>query len=57
LVKKVPKPRAISPIVLPRDEKTAAAELGLKAMKKIKNAMPSQVRTFLILAGLLLRCG
>src|ERR1700712_3234754 len=41
-------------MVPPREENTSAAELGLKAMKKIKNAIPSQVRTFLIMAGLLL---
>jgi hypothetical protein len=47
----------MSPIVLPSDENTWAAEFGLKAMKKIRKAMPSQVRTFLIMAGLLLRAG
>src|SRR3954466_8145126 len=44
----------MSAIVPPSDSKTDAAEFGLKAMKKIKNAIPSQVRTFLIMAGLLL---
>src|ERR1700754_913582 len=44
----------MSAIVPPSDSKTEAAELGLKAIKKIKNAIPSQVRTFLIMAGLLL---
>ncbi|MBU2663015.1 hypothetical protein KOI35_05790 [Actinoplanes bogorensis] len=53
-MKKVPKPRAMSAIVPPSEENTDAAEFGLKAMKKIKNAIPSQVRTFLIMAGLLL---
>src|SRR3954447_9565790 len=41
----------MSAMVPPSELNTVAAEVGLKAMKKIKNAIPSQVRTFLIMAG------
>src|SRR5689334_7285400 len=47
----------MSAIVLPSEENTVAADFGLKAMKKTKNAIPSQVRTFLTMGGFLLHAG
>src|SRR5690606_12209790 len=50
-MRKAPSPVAISMMPAPMDLNTSAAEAGRKAMKKIRNATPPQVKTFLTILG------
>src|SRR5262249_22038592 len=57
LVKKSPNPVATSMMPEPMDLNTSAAEAGRKARKKMRNAMPPQVRIFLPIPGYPPLCG